>query len=231
MSQLIAIESTSLNPDTLVSLYRITLSNGAIIRLCNDATVSLDGDVYSAFPITAEGFEYDGKGALPRPSISIAADPAVIGLIVSPSGLVGCKFERIRTFSKYLDNGTSPDPTATLPIESYIIDRKTSHTSTVLKFELCSIIDQEGKRIPARQIVRDSCPFVYRKYSNGSFSYPPVMTCPYVGADYFNERGEVVQNPALDKCGKKISDCRKRFEQDPAGIPFGGFPGVGRIAN
>ena len=118
MSQLIAIESTSLNPDTLVSLYRITLSNGTIIRLCNDATVSLAGKVYVAFPITAEGFEYDGKGALPRPSISIAADPAVIGLIVSPSGLVGCKFERIRTFSKYLDNGVSPDPTATLPIES-----------------------------------------------------------------------------------------------------------------
>ena len=231
MSQLVSKESVSLTPDTLVSLYVVTLSDGTVIRVCNEDTVSLAGHTYVAFPITAEGFEYDGKGSLPRPTITIAADPSVIGLISNPSGLVGCKFERIRTFAKFLDGGSSPDHTATLPRESYIIDRKTSHTSTVLKFELCSVIDQEGKRIPARQIVRDSCPFVYRKYSNGSFSYSQVMTCPYVGADYFNERGEVVQNPALDKCGKKISDCRKRFEQDPAGLPFGGFPGVGRISN
>lgn len=230
MSNVITSESLLLNPDSIIEMFEVDTGK-QLILLCNEGTVSLGNKTYLAFPIASTGFEYDGKGSMPRPRISIASDPSVISLIDNPSGFVGAKFTRIRTFRKFLNDGTSPDANAIFPKDEYIIDKKVAHTSSHLEFELCAVIDQEGKRIPARQIIRDTCPFVYRRYNSttGDFDYTSNMQCPYTGTDYYTKNGTptIKQN---DKCGKRISDCQLRYATDEKGIPFGGFPGVGRIA-
>lgn len=231
MSQVITTESLSLESDAIISLFEIHTQT-AIIRLCGQGTVQFGGQSYVGFPIQAEGFEFTGKGALPRPSVTIASDASIISLIQNPNQYIGMTFKRIRTYRKFLDDGASPDSNATFPIDEYVIDRKTNHTSTSIQFELCARIDQEGKRIPARQIVRDSCPYSYRRYNPAAtfkFDYPTVMACPYAGTEYFDAAGNQTTIDK-DRCGKKLTDCQLRFGTD-GGVPFGGFPGVGRISN
>ena len=63
------------------------------------------GNKYAAYPISAEGFEYSGKGALPRPTLTVANITSLIsGVIESYDGLIGAKVIRKKTFAKYLDS-------------------------------------------------------------------------------------------------------------------------------
>jgi len=62
------------------------------------------GDIYSAFPIEAEGFEWSGKGAIPRPTLTVANITSLLSAILGDyQDLVGSKVTRKRTFAKYLD--------------------------------------------------------------------------------------------------------------------------------
>jgi lambda family phage minor tail protein L len=63
------------------------------------------GNTYQRFPIEADGFEYSGKGQLPRPKLRVSNILGyVTGLLAElPSGLQGAKVTRIRTLARYLD--------------------------------------------------------------------------------------------------------------------------------
>ena len=44
----------------------------------------------------------------------------------------------------------------------------------------------------------------------------------------FDADGNPVDDPALDRCGGRLSDCKKRHgENNP--LPFGGVPGAGLV--
>ncbi|MNJ74594.1 Phage minor tail protein L [compost metagenome] len=52
--------------------------------------------------------------------------------------------------------------------------------------------------------------------------------CNYTGAKMFDADGNPVDDPALDRCGGRLSDCKKRHgENNP--LPFGGVPGAGLV--
>ena len=38
----------------------------------------------------------------------------------------------------------------------------------------------------------------------------------------------VTNLPPEDTCGKRLSSCQRRFGDDPAALPFGSFPSLGR---
>jgi len=131
------------------------------------------GNTYIRFPIEADGFEYNGKGTLPRPRIRCSNILGTITaiLVTLPNGLEGAKVTRIRTLARYLDAvnfpgavnpyGT-PDPTAEFPQEIYYIDRKSNETRDVVEFELASAFDLVGVRAPRRQCLRNLCPWTYK---------------------------------------------------------------------
>ena len=48
----------------------------------------------------------------------------------------------------------------------------------------------------------------------------------YTGGPVADAGGNTTSNPALDVCGKQLTDCKLRFGDD-AILPFGGFPGCG----
>ena len=183
-------------------------------------------------PVMASGFEMTSGGPAARPSITLGAGNLLIsGLIIEAKDLVGCEVTRWRTFRRFLDDGYDPDPDSHFPLEIYRIERKkAARYGYFVEFELASILDQEGIKLPKRQILKDYCNFFYRWWDAETFQwqvdkYDP---CPYMGGACYDKDGKAVTDPALDRCGKKLRDCQLRY---PYGleVPFRGFPGVGRL--
>lgn len=232
MSDVIARESQKLNQDEPVELYELDLRGfgEGTLRFCagplDGGDTVFNGYAYKPSPIKASGFKWDGQGTPPTPTLSLSAMNASLSALIRDSNdILGAPVRRIRTYRRYLDDGISPDPEATMPIEEYLVERKSKKTSTMVEFELSVSFDQEGRKIPGRQVIRDTCTHIYRQWDGGKFSYEEA-TCPYAGGACFNRNGESV-TPENDSCGKKLSDCELRYGNDP--LPFYGFPGAGRL--
>lgn len=229
---MIASDVQKLEQDAIVEMYEIDASGygGGLIRLApapvDGHSVMFGANEYLPFPIQSDGFEWSGKGTMPRPTMTVASlELSFLALVMSADDLVGSPVKRIRTYRKHLDDGADPGPLATFPIDYYVIERKSSQNRTHITFELSILMDQEGKKIPARQVIRDSCSQRYRWWNGAAYDYTGV-TCPYVGTGEWLPNGEPSPVGA-DRCGKRLTDCKLRFGANGQ-LPFYGFPGVGR---
>ncbi|WP_291810681.1 phage minor tail protein L [Limnobacter sp.] len=183
-----------------------------------------DGNAYTRMPVVAEGFEMRSAGALPQPTITIAnldgnmtTVLALVNQTTAGNDLTGATVKRIRTLKRYLDGESSADPNAKFPDEIWRISRKATETRDIVTFELSSAFDLAGQKIPKRQIVANTCQWIYRK-----------PECGYSGTDYFDVNGNTVSTEAEDVCGKRIASCKLRFGENGE-LPFGSFPGAGLI--
>jgi lambda family phage minor tail protein L len=211
-------------PSAIIELFQLELNAAqhsvsetyyfhAGVNAANSADIIWDGQAYLAFPIEATDFEYTGTGSLPRPKLRISNIFGTITAIMAslPSGLEGAKVTRIRTLARYIDGvnfsgGTNPlgtpDPTAEFPREIYYIDRKAAETRDVIEFELAAVFDLIGVRAPKRQCISNICQWEYRG-----------PECGYTGDAYFNTNNQPVPTLAEDACGKQLSSCELRFDQ------------------
>lgn len=187
-------ELQAIAPSAVIELFELQLNTAQhgsndIYRFHAGTNLKDNGDVvwagnsYLPFPIEAEGFEYSGKGALPRPKIRCSNVLGTITAILAglPSGLEGAKVTRIRTLARYLDAvnfpsninpyGT-PDPLA-FWTEVYYIDRKSMETRDLVEFELAAVFDLAGVRAPKRQCISNICQWVYKSTECG---YTPVSS-------------------------------------------------------
>ena len=180
-------ELQSLTNKSVIELYTLTLVSAlhgstdvtrfhSGVGMNSNASIVWQGNIYSKFPIKAEGFEYSGRGALPRPSIvvsnilgTITALMATVNATTPFNDLQGAKFVRIRTLARFLDAANfpsnknpfgTPDNTAELPQEIYFINRKVSEDRETVQFELVSAFDLESVRAPKRQVTRNDFPGV-----------------------------------------------------------------------
>lgn len=161
------------------------------------AEIVFNGNTYFALPIEADGFEYKGDSGLPRPSVRIANLQSSISAILLGinefnfgNDLIGARFTRVRTLSRFLDgvnfqggsnpHGT-PNPSETMPSEIYYVDRKVSENRDFVEFELVSSFDMAGVRAPKRQALSNLCQWEYRS-----------KECGYTGSDKFNEDDTVL---------------------------------------
>ena len=227
-------EIHALAPGAIVVLYELdaTAQGGAITRMHAGTNglrqpVVWQGQTYQPFPIEADGFEFSGKGQLPRPVVRVANAMGVLSVLVrNYQDLIGAKFTRRRTMAKFLDavnfpGGVNPtaDPTAALPDDVYFIDRKATENKVVVEFELAAAFDVAGVQLPARYITQNVCAWRYRVNDESS-------GCPYSGTVYYDASDRPVASAALDVCGKRLSSCKARFGA-AAVLPFGGFPAAG----
>lgn len=233
MSEIIARSSQLLEQDAIVVMFQLDTSQyGGELMLFAPAPVDgqpvrFGGDTYLPLPVKADGFEWNGKGTLPRPTLTVTAmDLAFLSLVLSADDLVGAPIRRLRTYRKHLDDGANPDPAALFPVDYYVIERKTSQNRKHIQFELSVQMDQEGRKIPARQVLRDTCTHRYRWWDGTQYRYEGV-TCPYTGSGEWKVDGSKAL-PGGDRCGKRLTDCRLRFGKNGE-LPFYGFPGVGRF--
>jgi|GEM_PF-836683 len=148
------------------------------------------GKTYFPAPIQAEGFESSSKGTLPQPTLTLSSQSeegndqlALLKYEIRKIGdIVGAKVTRKRTFAKYLDSinfgrtqsakigrestmlpaGYEPDPFAYLPSDIYFIERKQTENKTLLTYQLSSVLDLEGTKLPKRIVLADKCVWQYR---------------------------------------------------------------------
>lgn len=152
-------------------------------------TITWQSKHFSPAPIIAEGFDTSSRGVLPTPKMSVFVNNnesemhsfSLLRRISKEYGdIVGAKVTRIRTFLKYLDlenfedeesvksglfslpQDYEPNKYAELPRDIFYIERKTNETPTEMSFELSSLIDVEGIKLPRRTINSLKCSFNYR---------------------------------------------------------------------
>lgn len=228
----IATEIQKLAPSAIIEMFEVdtTAVGGGLYRFHNgrslaNGEVVWQGNTYTAFPIEASGFEANGRGQLPRPTLRVSNVMGTISsLVLLYDDLVGCKVTRIRTLAKFLDavnfpGGVNPtaDPTAEFARDIYFVDRKSNENREMVEFELAAAMDLAGVELPRRQVIQNYCPWRYRG-----------AECGYTGTNYFNINDTPVATLAQDVCGKRLSSCRARFGQN-AELPYGGFPSAGLL--
>lgn len=224
--------------ENLVTLFEIDLSRYGLgtgrftpMTKENYQPLTFKGQTYYPLPVEMTGLARSGDGPAPRPKLSLANTNSVLsGLLIAAGDLAGCQVTRLKTFRRFLDDGIDPDPSQTFPPELWVIDRKVVQNKQGVEFELTSLFDQQGVKLPKRQVVKDYCCFVYRLWdaAGSQWLIDELDPCPYAGDEIFSKNGETAANPALDICGKKLRDCRLRFG-DNAELPFRGFPGVSMV--
>jgi lambda family phage minor tail protein L len=182
----------------------------------NRMPIVFQGITYEPWPLEATGFEFTGQGTIPFPQLSVSN----IGGIISATALqlndlVGAKVTRIRTFAQFLDNQPTADPTQQLVPDIYYVNRKVSENATQVVFELAPSFDVTALQCPSRQILQNSCPWVYKG-----------AQCTWVPQPglYFDATDKSQALIGGDQCGKRLSSCKARFGSN-ALLPFGGFPG------
>jgi len=224
-------------PGQLVELFNLVSPDGnTSYNFCNGTTnsgtmVAFGGVEYSPVPVDADGWEMSGDGKLPRPKIKVSNVLGVLQAeVASSNDLVGWILTRRRTFYEYLDDSSSPDPSAQFPIDTYIVDRKTKQNREIIEWELASALDIEEIKIPGKMAM-GTCTHRYRNYIDGAFvdiSNDETVTCPYVAATYYNDSGGVEALPGDDNCGRRLRDCKLRYGT-VAILPFEGFPNIKRF--
>lgn len=240
-------EIQSLSPDSIIELFVLdTHPQGGTEYLRFHAgtnglrqSVYFNAIEYKHLPIEAEGFAAgSSNGAAPRPVIRLAnLDGAFSALVAQYDDLVGCKITRRRTLLKYIDavnfpNSTNPtaDPRQQYPDDVWYINQKTTEDRSLIEWELASPSDLSMAKLPARQIIKDSCSWKYKTgvecgYNPDDAELAPGVPNPNYGL-WYNFMDELTSQ-GNDKCGKRLSSCAKRFGKADS-LPFGGFPGANR---
>ncbi len=203
----------SLQHSTIVHLFELDLSAlgvtvNPVLRFCNltngTSSVFWKGFEYPPFPIKAEGYEYNGKGSLPRPTVTVSNLLGVItNLVLDNDDLLGAKLTRKRTLARYLDGMPNANTTIEFPDDVYFIERKVNENALFVEFELASTLDLEGFMIPNRIMTASTCRWVYRS-----------AQCGYTGT--------------ISTCDQTLNGangCKAHFGQY-AELPFGAFPGL-----
>lgn len=227
-------EIQSLAPSALIELFSIDTRHieGGAVSYFHAGTNQLvqpivwQGITYYPLPIEAEGFDMVTKGSAPRPKIRVANIDGLFSAEVRQfDDLVDSKVTLKRTHVKYLDavNFREGNPTANpaeiYPDQLWYVNRKLSESNQMIEWELVSAFDLRSARVPARQVIQNSCAFKYRG-----------AECGYTGVEFFDRNDELTWDEKLDVCSKRFVGCQRRFPA-PQIIRFGGFPGATRYEN
>ena len=172
---------------SIIELYSITLVSAlhgstnvtrfhSGVGMNSNASIIWQGNTYDKFPVVAEGFEFVGRGTLPRPTLTVSNVLGTITALMATANattafndLQGAKVIRHRTMAQFLDAANfpsnqnpfgTPSSTTELPQEIFFINRKTLENRDIVQFELVSVLDLEGVRAPKRQVTRKDFPAV-----------------------------------------------------------------------
>ncbi|MDR3427936.1 phage minor tail protein L [Silvimonas sp.] len=222
-----------LEPGALIELFELdaTAIGGDLLRFhgyTQTGPIWWQGNEYGPWPIQADGFAITSEGQQPTPTLSVGnVDGSISALCIYLDDLAGARLVRHRTLGQYLDARNFPegnpdaDPAQELPPDIWFVEQKTSETGETVSFELASALDFNGVQLPRRQIVANVCSWL----AIGGYRGP---YCGYTGNLYFDRKGNPVDDPALDKCGGCLSDCKKRFGENNE-LSFGSFPAADLI--
>ena len=180
-------ELQSLTDKSIIELYSLTLVSAihgssdvfrfhSGVNMNSNADIIWQGNTYSRFPVTVDGYEYSGSGTLPRPTLTVSNIVGTISALMvtvnatTPfNDLQGAKFIRHRTLAQFIDAANfpssvnpfgTPSSSTELPQEIYYINQKTLENREKIVFELVSALDLQGVRVPKKQVLDTEFPAV-----------------------------------------------------------------------
>lgn len=230
MTASVALQAVLLNQAAPVELWELDVTplGGALYRLSNQlnelgTAVVWQGNSYNPMPIEATGFARRTSGTFPRPRVQVSNVLGTMGgLIRDHDNLRGAKLVRRRTLARFLDaanfaaGNADADPLAEYAPEVWMVDQCTGRNRLTVSWELRNPLDFDGVMLPARTVQPNYCPWKYR----GS-------DCGYAGGPVAKVDDSATAISGEDRCSKRLTGCKLRFPNQP--LPFGGFPGVGRL--
>jgi lambda family phage minor tail protein L len=179
----IAARTKQIEPGQLVELFILDLSllGGPLLYFTNSTapggasgSIVFQGNTYVAYPIQGNGWDVTSQGTLPRPSIAVSNIGSVTtALMQQYNDFVGATVTRKRTYAQFLDGAPGANPLEEFQPDIFVINAKKSETNTEVVFELATKADSEGVLIPLRQIIANSCQWIFRGPDCG-FVGPPV---------------------------------------------------------
>ena len=173
-------ELQKINPSAIIELFELQLiasihGSDQLFRYHSGSNQNGNGEIvwqgnsYARFPLQAEGFEFTGKGQIPRPTLTVSNVLSTLTTLIATvnaftpaNDLNGAKLTRIRTTADNLDavnfsGGSNPfgTPSANkFPDEIFFLDRKVLENREIVQYELVSALDLANVRVPKRQITR-----------------------------------------------------------------------------
>ena len=200
--------------------HKVDLGPEPVYRFCSSVhgtnRIKWQGKIYQPLPIFTDNFEMPSDGRLPRPKLSISNPSGLLSTIVLMNhDFHGCKVTRKRTFVKFLDNDNFPsganpsgmaDPEASLPDDIFYINKKAAETRESIEFELTSMLEMEGVRFPAREMLADHCSFRYRG-----------MGCQYSGTPCCTETGNSFAKYGITQFTYKLNNAIVPFSSQTWG--------------
>ncbi|MGY2048922.1 phage minor tail protein L [Methylobacterium sp. JK268] len=228
----------SLTPGDLVALFIIDLSPLNVNQQFaftseadkNRGVIQFRGIRYTPLDVKAEGFAFTNQGAMPQPKISVSnATRMMSSAALLYQDLIGARLYRTRTYAQFLDGAPLADPEAAYAQDAYRFEQKIEHSKRQIVWSLASDMDQEGRQLPGRTIIREICMWRYRRWdpAAGAFNYDHVE-CPYTGDKAFDRFGNPTTSDK-DEPSRHVNTCCKVRFGARAQLPFGGFPGVARV--
>jgi lambda family phage minor tail protein L len=254
----------SITPDTIIDLYEIdfstlqknaeflndyfdlnfsTDSQGLVYRFCpmiNGVNpIIWRGNSYQPLPIKMDGFEHQGQGRLPRPTLTIANPEGLFSKIVYANfDFLNCKITRSRTFARFIDienyqitqrssnslvSNTfgKSDADSHFADDIFFINKKISEDKNSISFELVSALEMEGAWVPARQIIANHC----------GWSYRCSIGCKYNGLPIETNEGKSLINGLSYGSGAQENDLSRIEELDYGVVDYKKYQGRGTLLN
>jgi lambda family phage minor tail protein L len=129
----------------------------------DDTKIQWKGNIYEPIPIASAGYEKSTTGQIAQPTLTVANVLGTFTQVISElDDLVGARVTRRRTLGKYLDGEPGADPLQEFPIDIFFIERKTQENLMIISWELASVLDLEGLKLPRRIITQNYCQWRYR---------------------------------------------------------------------
>ena len=167
------------NPSSVPTVFRFHAGT----NMNTNSNIVWQNDTYERFPIVAEGFAFEGKGQIPRPTLTMSnlggitrsgvaitvTDLLIIVNLTTPhNDLLNAKITRRQVLASSLDaqnfeNNTNPFGSPNnneLPQEIYFIDRKITESRNLVQFELVGDLDKQNLKLPKRQVTRNEFPSI-----------------------------------------------------------------------
>ena len=222
----ISADVQKLEPGEWIELLTVDLTEigGGVMRYhpyTQLGPIWWQGKEFNPVPYEASGFALTADQP-PQPKLVVGnVNRAVTLLCQMFEDMVGAKVIRHRTLGKYLDavnftgGNAQANPNEHLPDDVWYIERKLEESPEGVQFELSTGANLAGMKVPFRQINADHCTWGYRS-AECSYAGPPVATID----------DQPTTNPALDRCSKRPSGCKKRFGENSP-LPIGCFPAAG----
>jgi len=169
----------------------------------NDTKIQWKGNIYEPIPIAAAGYEKSTTGQIAQPTLTVANVLGTFTQVINElDDLVGAKVTRRRTLGKYLDGEPGADPLQEFPIDIFYIERKTQENSMVISWQLSSVLDLEGLKLPRRIITQNYCQWRYR----GS-------ECGFTGPALYGSNDRYIDTTGLSAFAIAVINAGRLVEQ------------------